>query len=211
MRCQYPLKKPSKPTVPWGQMTFHLELFRTSTCTRLGLVTKFVSLGKFLHRFTGELLLPPTNIWLKSIGEFSGWNTQPSGIDVAFRNEAKRQFPQLEKPIDKAKTFCGHRPYVSDGILLLGPVNSHQNLFVSCGPGSNGWKLAMGSGEVIERLVSGVSVFLHFETRRDHWDLFFSFFVSAILGASVRGSPLRCERSRSQGSCEILSFLYKYL
>jgi glycine/D-amino acid oxidase-like deaminating enzyme len=50
---------------------------------------------------------------------------------------------------------CGHRPYVSDGVLLLGRVPFYANLLVSCGPGSNGWKLAMGSGEIVERLVSG--------------------------------------------------------
>ena len=44
---------------------------------------------------------------------------------------------------------------MSDGILLLGKVDSFSNLMVSCGPGSNGWKLAMGSGEIVERLVSG--------------------------------------------------------
>lgn len=95
-------------------------------------------------------------IRITSIGEFSGWSTKPTPqVDVEFRNEAARQFPQLRHLIEKAATRCGHRPYVSDGILLLGRVDTHENLLVSCGPGSNGWKLAMGSGEVIERLVSG--------------------------------------------------------
>ena len=95
-------------------------------------------------------------IRITSIGEFSEWNTQPTPeVDHNFRQEAIRQFPQLKDLIPKAKTFCGHRPFVSDGILLLGAVDTHQNLFVTCGPGSNGWKLAFGSGEVMERLVSG--------------------------------------------------------
>lgn len=68
---------------------------------------------------------------------------------------AIRQFPQLEQFIKTAKVKNGARPYVSDGILLLGKVDSFSNLMVSCGPGSNGWKLAMGSGEIVERLVSG--------------------------------------------------------
>ena len=94
-----------------------------------------------------------------SIGEFSGWNTQPDReVDTLFRKEATRQFPQLKDLILKAETLCGHRPLVSDGILLLGQVDTHDNLFVTCGPGSNGWKLALGSGEVIERLVSGQSM-----------------------------------------------------
>ena len=95
-------------------------------------------------------------IRITSIGEFSGWSTDPTpSVEAEFREEAVRQFPQLESYIREAKTKCGHRPYVSDGILLLGRVKEFDNLLVSCGPGSNGWKLAMGSGEIVERLVSG--------------------------------------------------------
>ena len=95
-------------------------------------------------------------IRITSIGEFSGWNTQPSSsVDKKFRREAIRQFPQLKNYVEKATTYCGHRPYVSDGILLLGAMDTHKNLYVSCGPGSNGWKLALGSGDLISRLVSG--------------------------------------------------------
>ena len=95
-------------------------------------------------------------IRITSIGEFSGWGTQPTvDVDAEFRREANRRYPQLQPLMDQAVTYCGLRPYVSDGILLLGAVDTHENLFVTCGPGSNGWKLAMGSGEIMERLVSG--------------------------------------------------------
>jgi D-amino-acid dehydrogenase len=95
-------------------------------------------------------------IRITSIGEFSGWDTQPTPhVDVAFRQEAKRQFPQLADLIDRAVTRCGHRPFVNDGILLLGAVDSHPNLYVSCGPGSNGWKLCIGSGEILRRIMAG--------------------------------------------------------
>ena len=95
-------------------------------------------------------------IRITSIGEFSGWSTIPTPqVDKEFRQEAIRQFPQLRHLIQQAHTRCGHRPFVSDGILLLGAVDTHENLYVSVGPGSNGWKLAMGSGEIIERLVAG--------------------------------------------------------
>ena len=93
---------------------------------------------------------------ITSVGEFSGWSTHPTpSVEAEFREEAVRQFPQLEPYIRETKTKCGHRPYVSDGILLLGRVKEFDNLLVSCGPGSNGWKLAMGSGEIVERLISG--------------------------------------------------------
>jgi len=97
-------------------------------------------------------------IRITSIGEFSGWDTRPTpSVRDEFVEEAVRQFPQLEPAIRSAasETRCGHRPYVSDGILLLGRVREFDNLLVSCGPGSNGWKLAMGSGDIVERLLSG--------------------------------------------------------
>lgn len=95
-------------------------------------------------------------IRITSIGEFSGWETKPTpSVEAEFVEEAVRQFPQLEPYIREAKTRCGHRPYVSDGIVLLGRVKEFDNLLISAGPGSNGWKLAMGSGDIVERLISG--------------------------------------------------------
>jgi hypothetical protein len=100
--------------------------------------------------------LGPDEIRITSIGEFSGWSTIPTpSVDNEFRKEAIRQFPQLEALISKERTLCGHRPLVSDGILLLGQLSATSNVYVACGPGSNGWKLAMGSGEVIARLIEG--------------------------------------------------------
>jgi hypothetical protein len=95
-------------------------------------------------------------IRITSIGEFSGWGTVPTPlVDKEFRKEAARQFPQLEPVIAKENTLCGHRPLVNDGILLLGQLSPTSNVYVSCGPGSNGWKLAMGSGEAIARMIEG--------------------------------------------------------
>ncbi|KAG7340686.1 D-amino acid dehydrogenase small subunit [Nitzschia inconspicua] len=97
-------------------------------------------------------------IRITSIGEFSGWSTEPTpSVDKEFRHEAIRQFPQLEPFVTEAKTLCGHRPLVNDGILLLGRLSEESNVYISSGPGSNGWKLAMGSGEVIARMIEGQS------------------------------------------------------
>ena len=105
------------------------------------------------YMFTSRL---GDEIRITSIGEFSGWETQPTpSVEAEFVEEAVRQFPQLEPYIREAKTRCGHRPYVSDGIVLLGRVKEFDNLLISAGPGSNGWKLAMGSGDIVERLISG--------------------------------------------------------
>jgi glycine/D-amino acid oxidase-like deaminating enzyme len=95
---------------------------------------------------------------ITSIGEFSGWSTKPTPqVDKEFRREAARQFPQLADYLASATTRCGHRPYVNDGLLLLGRVQEYDNLLVSCGPGSNGWKMAMGSAAVVQRLTAGQS------------------------------------------------------
>jgi D-amino-acid dehydrogenase len=95
---------------------------------------------------------------ITSIGEFSGWSTKPTPqVDREFRREAAQQFPQLADYLPSATTRCGHRPYVNDGLLLLGRVQEYTNLLVSCGPGSNGWKMAMGSAEVVQRLTAGQS------------------------------------------------------
>jgi glycine/D-amino acid oxidase-like deaminating enzyme len=105
------------------------------------------------YMFTSRL---GDEVRVTSIGEFSGWSTSPTAsVEKEFRREAVRQFPMLESFIKEAKVKCGHRPYVSDGILLLGRVEEFGNLLVSCGPGSNGWKLAVGSGSIVEMLVSG--------------------------------------------------------
>jgi glycine/D-amino acid oxidase-like deaminating enzyme len=88
------------------------------------------------YMFTSRL---GDEIRVTSIGEFSGWATLPTpSVLPAFRYEAIRQFPQLQPLMECAPVKCGHRPYVSDGILLLGRMDTHQNLYVSCGPGSNG-------------------------------------------------------------------------
>ena len=133
-----------------------MQLSRDNTCKKLSnadLPSRIVC-DKYMY----TTRLGDDEIRMTSIGEFSEWNTTPTThVDAAFREEAKRQYPQLSPLIDTAKTYCGHRPFVSDGILLLGKCDSDtcQNLYVTCGPGSNGWKLAMGSGDVIARLVSG--------------------------------------------------------
>lgn len=137
-----------------------------------------------------------------SIREFSGWNTEPDReVDTLFRKEAMRQFPQFKDLILKAKTICGHRPLVSDGILLLGQVDTHANLFVACGPGSSGWELALGSGEVIERLVSGQPM----EKLKDE----LGFDAEALSPAGrVLHAPIFAKLCRSRwGKCMWLEFL----
>uniref|UniRef100_A0A7S3LUH2 FAD dependent oxidoreductase domain-containing protein n=1 Tax=Aplanochytrium stocchinoi TaxID=215587 RepID=A0A7S3LUH2_9STRA len=98
-------------------------------------------------------------IRVTSIGEFSGWNTKPDvNVDKRFREAALERMPQLTEQIQSHPTRCGLRPYVSDGIVLLGRVELFSNLLVNCGPGSNGWKICEGAGEVIARLVANEDI-----------------------------------------------------
>ena len=125
-------------------------LRQSSTLRRTDLPSRVVA-DAFM--FTSRL---GDEIRITSIGEFSGWSTQPTpDVDVEFRREAARQFPQLAEFLPSVPTRCGHRPYVNDGIVLMGRCHDVQNLLVSCGPGSNGWKMAMGSAVVIQRLAAG--------------------------------------------------------
>lgn len=94
-----------------------------------------------------------------SVGEFSGWSTEPdSDVDKRFRNAVTEFMPQLKNEIMSHPTRCGLRPYVSDGAVLLGRVEQVSNLLINCGPGSNGWKIALGAGEVVARSAANENI-----------------------------------------------------
>ncbi|CAM9622008.1 unnamed protein product [Chrysoparadoxa australica] len=97
-----------------------------------------------------------SQVRVTSVGEFDGWNTRPDeAVDAAFREQAILHLPQLKSQIEGTATRCGHRPFVSDGIILVGRVPSVANLSINVGPGFNGWKVALGSGEVLVDALKG--------------------------------------------------------
>lgn len=82
-----------------------------------------------------------------SMGEFSGWHTDPTPhVDLAFRNRAKEFGVHLDSTIS---TSCGLRPMVADGGILIGHVDACPNLSLVVGPGSNGWKVAFGASAIL--------------------------------------------------------------
>ena len=91
---------------------------------------------------------------LASIGEFAGWNTAPNPHIVRELKAAASSFlPCLEPAWAFSEVVCGLRPFVADGAPLIGRLGSYHNVYVNVGPGFNGWKLAVGTGEVTARLV----------------------------------------------------------
>jgi hypothetical protein len=52
--------------------------------------------------------------------------------------------PHLTPLIREAKVLCGLRPFVADGLLLIGQAPGASNVYMNAGPGFNGWKCALG-------------------------------------------------------------------
>ena len=86
-----------------------------------------------------------------AIGQFAGWDTTPTPVIAdKLKQFSKRLFPHLESEIEnEGRMSVGLRPFVADGLLLVGRVPPYHNLYVNSGPGSNGWKLCVGSGRVL--------------------------------------------------------------
>lgn len=96
---------------------------------------------------------------MASMGEFAGWDTHPNAdVDASFRTRALAQQPQLRPLIERAKTRCGLRPFVYDGIVMLGKLPSLENAFINVGPGFNGWKVCVGAGEVVASQMDGTTL-----------------------------------------------------
>ena len=86
-----------------------------------------------------------------SIGEFSGWNTTPTPkVDKVFREHIQR----FDIDISTVATSCGLRPMSADGAVIVGAVPGYRNVHVNVGPGSNGWKVALGGGELLARTMN---------------------------------------------------------
>lgn len=93
-----------------------------------------------------------TELRIASIGEFAGWQVKPAEhIDKAFREAAVSRFG-LDLSTS-SPTKCGLRPMSADGRVILGPVDHWTNVSVNVGPGSNGWKIALGAGEVVAKIL----------------------------------------------------------
>lgn len=92
------------------------------------------------------------------MGEFDGWNTEPRP-DVAehMRMKCSQLLPGMATTVARAPVVAGLRPQVADAVPLVGRVPGYVNLFLNAGPGSNGWKLSMGMGELLAAEIDGDS------------------------------------------------------
>ena len=58
---------------------------------------------------------------MSSLGSFCGWDTAPNpSVDSDFRRRALQQQPALKGMIDDTVTKCGLRPFVNDGLVMVG-------------------------------------------------------------------------------------------
>eukprot|EP00658_Telonema_sp_P-2_P003018 TRINITY_DN11111_c0_g1_i1.p1 TRINITY_DN11111_c0_g1~~TRINITY_DN11111_c0_g1_i1.p1 ORF type:complete len:519 (-),score=91.52 TRINITY_DN11111_c0_g1_i1:361-1917(-) len=115
----------------------------------------------------GLLILEPVHLYtvrmqgnklrFASIAEWAGWNEQdPNEQSVEnLRRIASEWFPQLRGQIysPEALVLVGGRPQSPDDIPIISGTKL-QNLFVNTGHGQYGWRLACGSAEILERVVS---------------------------------------------------------
>uniref|UniRef100_A0A0G4FXE8 FAD dependent oxidoreductase domain-containing protein n=1 Tax=Chromera velia CCMP2878 TaxID=1169474 RepID=A0A0G4FXE8_9ALVE len=104
---------------------------------------------------------PQSELRVSCGGEFDGWNTQPDpSITASLRREGARLFPRLASrgllEEGHSKVVCGLRPFSADGILISGKLEDcgMENVFVNAGPGSNGWKTAIGAGRLLAILMA---------------------------------------------------------
>lgn len=95
---------------------------------------------------------------LASVGQFCGFDRlQPDPhIEAQLRAKAKRLLPSaLADKVDAARCVTGLRPNPADGRALVGPCHPGiANLFITCGPGFEGWKAACGNAELLAWLLA---------------------------------------------------------
>ncbi len=122
--------------------------------------------GIISDAFTYVSRLGENKLRMTAIGEFCGWNTEvDESIDRDFRAEVTRILPHFSSLARSAPTRCGLRPFVADGVVLIGRVDGVSNLSVNVGPGSNGWKICVGAGDVLARVLVGDEEQLGFDPR----------------------------------------------
>ena len=90
-----------------------------------------------------------------AVGEFDGWHSNARrDAERDLRANVARLYPHLAEAANSAQVQCGLRPMSADGGLLCGRVG-HGNLFLNTSHGQHGWKLALGSAELVARAVAG--------------------------------------------------------
>eukprot|EP01084_Bolivina_argentea_P252425 423691_1 len=110
----------------------------------------------------GEINDMNNRIRVASIGAFNGWNVciNKNKFDERIKNELYAQgmlmMPNIMNGVfDKGMINCvaGLRPLTYDTSVIVGKLKEYNNLYMSVGPGYNGWKTAMGSAKLLAGVV----------------------------------------------------------
>lgn len=86
--------------------------------------------------------------------EFTGYNTDitESRIDM-LKASTKRTFPSL-KNIDSASKWACLRPFIPDGLPILGKTDKYENLVLNTGHGTLGWTQTFASAKIISDIIA---------------------------------------------------------
>ncbi|MBW1699310.1 MAG: FAD-binding oxidoreductase [Deltaproteobacteria bacterium] len=98
------------------------------------------------------------NVYIGASKQFVGHNTSSSVVGIrTLARRAVRFFPSLSD-VKMIRAYAGLRPYTSDGLPILGKVDSLEGFIMAAGHGGDGIALSMITGHIIERIISGKTV-----------------------------------------------------
>lgn len=103
------------------------------------------------------------NVYIGASKQFVGHitNNSTDGIKTLARR-AIRFFPSLSG-VKMIRAFAGLRPYTSDGLPILGKVDAIEGFIMAAGHGGDGIALSMVTGQIIEKIITGVVSDVPFE------------------------------------------------
>ena len=98
------------------------------------------------------------NIFMGSSKEFVGFDTSTSQEALTeIAPKASTYYPALAD-VRALKTYAGLRPYTSDGLPILGPVDGLEGFIMAAGHGGDGIALAAISGRLVADVIDSSTV-----------------------------------------------------
>jgi glycine/D-amino acid oxidase-like deaminating enzyme len=93
------------------------------------------------------------NVYLGSSKEFVGYDRGTTMEAMATSAQKTLRFYPTLSNLHIIRTYAGLRPYVSDGIPILGPVSGVEGFLMAAGHGGDGVALAPITGKLISEIV----------------------------------------------------------
>jgi sarcosine oxidase subunit beta len=98
------------------------------------------------------------NVFLGSSKEFVGFDTSTSPEALTeIARKATTYYPALAH-VRALRTYAGLRPYTSDGLPILGPVDGLEGFVMAAGHGGDGIALAAISGRLVADVIDSSTV-----------------------------------------------------